>query len=222
VSKKLLTVQIESLVVFSNGDVPGALQNQDETNKRNVLTATLLYPRSGAPNIASVLQFNLQNHQSPAFDLGDFFKSGLFKEEVLDETILQININDRDIPGNIDKAMLKIFTTLLAAGLGVATAGIGTILGAVTGLAINTITASIGKAGEEAKVCIAQTEPVRLTMDKLTDQPLRMVLAFHIPEAIEKPYLAIENGQAVRKTMRLEKGTPNGQITLLMSAKPTA
>jgi hypothetical protein len=219
-SKKLLTVKIESILVNVNGEVPGA--KPDKTNQRNVLTATLLYPRSGAPSVASAKQFDLQPGKSPdRLDQADFFSCGLFKEEVNDETILEIAVTDRDIASNFEKGFVQVFSAILGAGLTAATAGTGQILGAITGLALKAITGGVKNAGADSSVTIGQTDKVRLKMDDLAEAPTRMTLGFTVPALIEKNFFAPgPTGDPVEQRMRIEAGSANGTITLLVSATP--
>jgi hypothetical protein len=197
-SKKLLTVKIESILVNVNGEVPGA--KPDKTNQRNVLTATLLYPRSGAPSVASAKQFDLQPGKSPdRLDQADFFSCGLFKEEVNDETILEIAVTDRDIASNFEKGFVQVFSAILGAA----------------------ITGGVKNAGADSSVTIGQTDKVRLKMDDLAEAPTRMTLGFTVPALIEKNFFAPgPTGDPVEQRMRIEAGSANGTITLLVSATP--
>jgi hypothetical protein len=220
-SKKLLTVTIESITVFSNGDVPGAKPASGDEKKNNAVVASLKYPRSGAPEVVSGLQFDLTNNESPKLDLADFFDSGLFKEEVQDETILQIKVTDRDVSSKAEKVLLSVLSVVFSAGLGIATGGLNKFLGAVTGFGIDSITGSIKGAGDESIFIIGQTDKVRLEMDKLpADQPLRMNIALTVPKEVRKPFFVLENGQEVKKELVLAQGIHNGNVVLRLTAKP--
>jgi hypothetical protein len=97
--KRILLVSIESINVFQNGDVlgQGAPAGKD---KRNALMASLKYPRSGAPSVTSGQHFDLTNNVPLKPDQTDFFQCGIFKEEVQDETILQVKLTDTDESGS--------------------------------------------------------------------------------------------------------------------------
>lgn len=220
-SKKLLTVTIESVVVFSNGDVPSGKPASAGEKKNNAVVASLKYPRSGAPEVMSALQVDLTNNEPPKLDLNDFFSCGLFKEEVQDETILQVKVTDRDEAGKVEKFLLKLLSVVVGAGFGVATGGLSGVLGAVTGCGIGAVKTAIGAAGDESVFVIGQTEKVRLNMDQLpAGQPLRMDLPFTVPDEVRKPYSVLEGGQVVEKAMVLPKGMHNGNIILRLTARP--
>src|SRR6476661_8109745 len=128
-AKKLIRVLIEDLVVFSNSDVPGEAPASNDELKNNAVIGSLLYPRSGAPEALSVIQLDLKNNESPeTLKPSDFFSdSGLFKEEVQDETILKIKVTNRDSRSRF----AQIFGRVLGGLLGVATGGFGSILGLI-------------------------------------------------------------------------------------------
>lgn len=156
-SKILLRVNIEKVWVKSNGDLPKK-ENADEHDKKaqknNAIVATMVYPRSGAPNVISTKMVNLQNNKVKSFDLEDFWDSGLFKEEVDGETKLRIQVTDRDKISKFDKVFTTIFSALMGAGLGAVTGGISNVfLGAIANLGIKTYTGtiSVGK-GEKINV----------------------------------------------------------------------
>ncbi|HLI85776.1 MAG TPA: hypothetical protein VKV17_17815 [Bryobacteraceae bacterium] len=216
--KKVLIVKVESVTVPFTGLLPGEQPKPaaDGQPKRNALAATLLYPRSGAPSVATVMPLDLRPQTALRRDLGDFFDSGLFKEEVQGETILEIEITESDVHSALEKALIQVFTTLLSTGLGVATGQLPQILGAVTNLGCGAITDSIKKAGDDQKQSIGKSDKIRLRMDAITETPVRMALGLTAPEKIERSYF--EGG--VQKTLTIEKGAPNGEIVLEVSAVP--
>ncbi len=214
---KLVTVKVESVMLHYTGLLPGEHPNPnpDNPDKKNVLTATLLYPRSGAPTVASVLQFDLAPDVPATPDLTDFFDSGLFKEEVLDETILEIEVVERDTSSVFEKALLQIFATLFSAGIGVATGGLDKILGAITALATGSITDSLKKAGDDQKQSVGKSEKIRLKVDELTEAPIRLAIGLTVPEDIERRFFG---AGGVEETLRIPKGSPNGEVILSVTA----
>jgi hypothetical protein len=216
--KKLLIVKVESVKLPFTGMLPGEKPKPAGVGQesRNALAATLLYPRSGAPSVATVMPLDLRPREALERDLGDFFDSGLFKEEVQGETILEIEITERDVSSAFEKAMLQVFATVLSTGLGIASGGLTKILGAITSLGTSAITDSIKQAGNDQKQSIGRSEQIRLRMDELTENPIRMACGLTAPERIERQFF--EGG--VQKTLTIEKGSPNGEIVLQVSALP--
>jgi hypothetical protein len=211
-------VKVKNVTVQFTGLLPGeeARAAGEGCETRNALAATLLYPRSGAPSVATVMSLDLQPGVALNRDIGDFFDSGLFKEEVQGETILEIGIIERDMSSAFEKALLQIFTTVLSTGVGIATGGLTKILGAITSLGTGAITDSIKKTGDEQKQMIGKSSKIRLRMDCLTEEPLHMAVGLAVPERIERTYF--ERG--VQKTLTIDAGSPNGEIVLEVSAIP--
>jgi hypothetical protein len=216
--KKLLVVKVESVTLPFTGLLPGeqAKPAGDSEPKRNALAATLQYPRSGAPSVATVMPLDLRPGTALRRDLGDFFDSGLFKEEVQGETILEIEITESDTSSVFEKALVQAFAAVFGAGVGIATGGLSKIFGAITNLGAGAITDSIKKAGGSQKQSIGRSDKIRLRMDAIAETPVRMALGLAAPERIERSYFE----GAAQKTLTIEKGSPNGEIVLAVSAEP--
>jgi hypothetical protein len=223
-SKRTLWVSIESITLGQNGDVPGQSAPHGE-DKRNAVVASLTYPRSGAPTVSSGQQYNLPQNGPFQPDQNDFFTSGLFKEDVDDETILQIKITDTDRTSKGEKIFLTILGTLVNVGLTAASGGLSGFFGAVAGAGVDQITTGMGGLGDDHVYVVGETDQVRLEMDQLPadkHKPLRMTLGLVVPEDIDKPYFVLDHqtGQPVTHHLRLPKGTANGTITLKLAAVP--
>lgn len=226
-SKRTLWVSIESITTFVNGDVPG--QNAPAaSDKRNAVLGTLTYPRSGAPTVTSGQQYNLPNFapEDQVFhpDPKDFFASGLFKEEVQDETLLQIKITDTDRSSKAEKVFAVVLGIAFKAATGLAIGQLTSVFGSVAAEGVEQLRTGWKKLGDDQVYVIGQTDTIRLEVDSLpTDknQPLRMALGLTVPDDIEKPFIEMdENGRPVTKHLRLPKGTPNGEIVLRIAAVP--
>jgi hypothetical protein len=84
-----VTIMVESITVVSNGDVPGSTPKHTSGKQNNAITASLIYPRGGYPQISSVIQADLKNNVQYVFDTSNFFgpnadgikAPGLFKGE---------------------------------------------------------------------------------------------------------------------------------------------
>ncbi len=72
--------------------------------------------------------------------------SGLFKEEVLDETLLQIKVTDTDKASKTDVFVLKLLSALVGTALGVATKGLSNFLGAIAGVGVEEVKSGIPKS----------------------------------------------------------------------------
>jgi hypothetical protein len=224
-SKHTLWVSIESITLLRNGDVPGQTTPAGE-EKRNAIVASLTYPRSGAPTVTSGQQYNLPENEPFRPDQADFFASGLFKEEVEDETILQIKVTDTDKIGKAEKIFLTVMGVLVNAGLTAATGGLTGFFGAIAGAGVSQVqTGMAGVTGDQVYI-VGETDKIKLKMNDLpTDRnnPQRMTLGLIIPSEIDKPFFVIdpETHQPVTKRLTLAKGSPNGTITLNVAAVPT-
>jgi len=222
-SKRLLRVTIESIELAANGDVPG--QKIPSGDKRNAVIASLDYPRSGAPSVTSAQQYNLPEKIAFSPDQNDFFACGLFKEEVQDETILQIKITDTDRSGKIEQFVLALVSELAGAVLEAATEGLTTFLGAVAAVGIDQVRSGFGKAqtGDQVFV-IGATDKIRLNVDSLPADPaypLRLNLSLAVPEEVRKAYFEMDSaGRPVEKEIVLPKGAQNGHIVIRLSAAP--
>jgi hypothetical protein len=224
-SKRILWVSIESITVRANGDVPGQDAPPGD-DKRNGVLATLIYPRSGAPTVNSGQQYNLPNYlpDRTVFhpDQTDFFSSGLFKEIVQDETILQIKITDTDRASKAEKIFFAILGNLVNGALTAATGGLTGFFGAIAGAGVDQVKTGMRKLGDDQVYVIGQTDKIRINVDNLpTDKnnPLRMALGLTVPDDVEKPYIVLgPTGQPETQYLRLPKGSANGEIVLHLAA----
>jgi hypothetical protein len=219
-SKRTLWVSIESITIPVNGDVP---DQTDPTggDKRNAVLATLTYPRSGAPTVTSGQPYNLPNGTVFQPDQTDFFSSGLFKEVVQDETILQIKITDTDRASKAEKVFLAILGVLVNAALTAAIGGLTGFFGAVAGAGVSQIKTGMGKPGDDQVYVIGQTDKIRLNVDHLpTDRnnPLRMALGLTVPDDVDKPFFVLGPNGPEERHLHLPKGAVNGEIVLRLAA----
>jgi len=223
-SKRLLRVTIESIEVFSNGDVPGQHPPPGE-EKRNAVVASLTYPRSGAPSITSAQQFNIPAGIAFSPDQSDFFACGLFKEEVQDETILQIKVTDTVRSAKAERFVLNVLSMLAGSALGAATEGLTTFLGAIAGVGVGLVRSGFANANSGDQVfIIGETDRIKLEVDSLPAdpaQPLRMNLSLIVREEVRKPFIELDSaGQPVHKEIVLRAGSHNGNILIKLSAAP--
>ena len=214
--RKLLRVNIEEITVTTNGD---SLLDSPSTKKEkkspktdnNAIVATLVYPRPGAPTVVSTKTLNLRPRVEHRFVLKDFWNSGLFKEEVLDETILKIQITDRDGKSKLAQFFLKVFSTALGTGLGPAVSGISNVfLGAIatTGLAAQTK----AMAGDgKAKIIVIGEASHKIDLRNPVKNQLTLQLK--VPKAFKT--VAITGGK--RRVTTFKTGQQIGTIKLRLS-----
>jgi hypothetical protein len=226
-TKKLLTVVIKELVVNTNGDIPGSKPSDDPDSglKNNALSASLRYPRSGAPQVTSTKQYDLENGK-PAVLLDPdhpdaFFDPLLFREEVLDRTVLSLKVTDRDAASGFEKLLLGLFSAVLGGGFAAVTSGLSGILGAITGFGIDNVKNQISGAGNETVTCIGQIDAMPLAMDDIPDGGLIVPLPLTAPVDVIKRGFVIDPNthQAVEHEFDLlKKGNQNGHVTLQITA----
>ena len=226
-SKKLLTVVIEELIANSNGDFPDATPSDDADQglKNNALSASLRYPRSGAPQITSAKQYDLANGK-PATLLDpqhpdNFFDPLLFREEVIDRTVLNLKLTDRDAASGFEKFLLGVFSAVLGAGFAAVTSGFSGILGAVTGFGGDSIKSQISGAGDATVTVIGQTDPLELIMDDLAGAAKQITLRLVVPADVVKQRYVQDpdtHQQVIEDVTILKKGDDNGHVTLQIAA----
>ena len=133
----LVRISLQEVLVLYNGDPEPTKRNPEaEEPTNNLVVATLKYPRSGAFQVVSAKLMDLESKKPKTFKEVGFWAGGLFKEEVDGETVLSIDVVDRDKRG----WFVRAFRPLLAAGLvgrlsplaaGVSNAFLGGIAGAL-------------------------------------------------------------------------------------------
>lgn len=223
-SKRTLWISIESITLLQNGDVPGQTAPQGD-NKRNAVMASLTYPRSGAPTVTSGQQYNVPQDAPFQPDQTNFFISGLFKEDVDTATMLEIKVTDTDFASKAEKIFVAILGALVNAGLTAAAGGLTGFLGAIAGAGIGQIKTGMSGLGGDQVYVVGATDKIALNMDDLPSDkatPLRMGLGLVVPDDIDKPYFVLdpETGNPVERHLLIPKGTPNGEIILLLAAVP--
>ncbi len=212
-ARGVLRLLVESVTVKSNGDVPGDKNPEAKSeDKNNVLIATLRYPRSGAPSVVSALKVNLESGVSTTFDITNFWESGVFKEEVDGETILKVQVLDRDVTSRLTKFFALLFGTILKAGLGVVTGGISNaIVGAVASLPAEAFGATFEVEGERFYV-VGEGE-IALKADNI---PPQITISLKAPADLIKEYWATKQGgdtKVVKKQkILLKQGDAAGTV----------
>lgn len=226
-SQKLVTIRIKNLVVESNGnfDDEHFAHDDEQGLKNNSLMASLKYPRSGAPNVVAVKQFDLGNNDPARLIDADhpdeFFDPLLFREEVTDYTVLHLGVTKLDAEGKATKIFLSLLSVLLKAGFGVATGGLGAVLGAVAGFGVDGITGEITKAGDNNDTLIGAAD-IPIKTDDYSGVSKEIEIKFKVPKDVVRRRLVLDahNHPVPEDVTLLKKDQQNGSITLLVSAVP--
>src|SRR5579875_2428647 len=121
-ARKTLRVYLEKILLNCNGMQPPGIASPATEQAHNLIVATLKYPRSGAPTVASVKQVRLLNGVPVSYlpAANNFWDRLLFKEDVDDETELQIHVTNHTDPSKTAewvKQLLGLGTKVLAAAL---------------------------------------------------------------------------------------------------------
>ncbi len=224
-SKKLVTIRIKELKVDVNGNFDGEnfAHDDDKGLKNNALTASLKYPRSGAPSLLTVKQYDLVN-KTPATLLDSeqpdpFFDPLLFREEVLDRTVLHVAVTKLDASGGASKFFLGLLATILTAGFSAVTGGLGSVLGAIAGFGVDKMTGDLTKAGDDNNTLIGVAD-LEIQVDQLPEAGQEFPLVLKVPQDVVRTRLVLgpNNHPQTQDVQLLQKGQQNGTLTLVISA----
>lgn len=216
--RKILTIKVERVMLQFTGLLPGEHPNPnpDKPGKTNILSATLKYPTTGVPTVASTMQLNLIPGEEQTFDVSDFFASGLFKQDVIDGTILEITVIEQDTPGTFEKVLLQIFGAVFNTGLGIVTGGLSKILGAVINLGTGAVTDSLKAAGGVEKQVVGSSGKIVMNMADFTAEPLRQAIGLTVPEEISRNFF---DNTGTEQTLTVAKDSNNGEIVIVVTAE---
>ncbi|MHB8302628.1 MAG: hypothetical protein ACYDC6_07315 [Acidobacteriaceae bacterium] len=230
-----VTILVESITVVSNGDVPGSQPNHAGGLKNNAIGATLVYPRGGRPEIASVIQADLQNDVPYIYNTADFYgpngdgvhAPGLFKEEEIEEECpLDIQVTSNDDASHLALVLERVFTNLVGASVSIVPGG------QIVSAAMEFVAESLGDliAGQsKGSIEVIGECHVMLNVAELLagPNPLRMTLPLIAPKTIHKGWLSPDTPADGGPTHWLPTegdlttaGQPNGRITLTISVLP--
>jgi hypothetical protein len=230
-----VTVMVESITVISNGDVPGSSPNHASGKQNNAITASLIYPRGGYPQISSVIQADLQNNDAYPFDTSNFFgpnsdgikAPGLFKgEEIDDEAPLKVQVTTNEDAGQLASFISKVFSGLLNSAVKLVPGG--QVVSAVLGAVVGGIGDQITKESNGSIEVIGAASVPLLAADLLKAAPtLRMALPLIAPTTIHKSWFEPQApaGGGPTQMVQVEgdlttKGKSNGTINLIINISP--
>ncbi len=224
---KQLIIRIVDLKVTSNGDFPGTKPSHDDDLglKNNSLMASLTYPRSGASQVMSVKQYDLADGSAAVLvnpeDPDPFFDPLLFREDVDDQTVLNVKVTNFDESGKATKFFLALFGVVFGAGVGAVTSGLSSVIGAIIGFGVDQIKSNVGSAGDghvdvigEAKLPIKVADFGAVGVTKQLD-----LIA---PATIQRSsfvFSPIPGQGPVEQTINVTtKGQSNGTLTVEITA----
>ncbi|HET9087968.1 MAG TPA: hypothetical protein VFN53_10630 [Acidobacteriaceae bacterium] len=230
-----VTVLVESITVVSNGDVPGSRPNHAGGLKNNAISATLVYPRGGRPEIASVIQADLKDNVPYEYDTADFYgpagdgvqAPGLFKEEEIEEECpLRIQVTSNDDASHLALVLEKVFTNLVGAAVFVVPGG--QLVSAAVEFAAESLGDIIAGQSKGSIEVIGACQVMLNAAELLAGpNPLRMTLPLIAPKTIHKGWFLqqMPPGGGPSHWLPAEgdltvAGQPNGRITLMISILP--
>jgi hypothetical protein len=211
-ASKLFFVTVESITL----DTVGEPVNVDDKSIKHAVTASLLYPRSGAPNITSALTIQDLSKGPNILPSDSFYDNGIFKEEVQDSTMMSLKVISRQSKSNVEKFLLAFFATVLGAGLGVVTGGLGNILGAITGFGIDKLKSGIQSAGDDEVIVIGETGNIPIDILRIGASPVSRSYILTVREEIVKLFIDPVTGN--KGKLKIAPGG-NGSIKLRMWAE---
>lgn len=230
-----VTVSVESITVLSNGDAPGSQPNHAGGLMNNAIGATLVYPRGGHPEIASVIQADLKDGVPYTYDTADFYgpagdgvhAPGLFKEEEIeDECPLRIQVTSNDDASHLTLVLERVFTNLLGAAVFIVPGG------QIVSAGVEFAAESLGDliAGQsKGSIDVIGACHVMLNVAQLLagPNPLRMTLPLIAPKTIHKGWFFPDSPSSGGPIHWLPTegdltvaGQSNGRITLTISILP--
>jgi hypothetical protein len=202
-ARKILRVYLESVLVQSNGAPPG--WNGDQPH--NLMVATLRYPRSGAPSVASTKRIKLKSGVAFVAATGSpVWDSLIFKEEVDDETELRIKLLYHRDPSKLENVLKEIFGGA-ANVLGGFLETTGT-LGLIIGGAIGEVADEANKPSGPDSLVIGRTDPLPICVNDGFERPV----ALGIVNPSEKKISYFPPSSTEPQSYTIPKG--NGELKL--------
>ena len=225
----LLRLNLERIRVEANGDDrPGmsrqpSIRSEDPDARDTIITASLEYPSPGnADPVNATKAVDLLSGEPFSFNLNNFWQSGLFKEEILDETALTIAVADRDKRSSV----IRFFRRLISGGIGsVLTptlAGSGSLFTqGVASAFTKTLASAVAGGSDRIRLePIARTERIYLRIRdgrlEFSEDPNGDFDPVEAPGMITLPMTAprdIERSQ-------ISEGEPNGEVVLRAIVEP--
>ena len=173
------------------------------------LAAALVYPRAGVSQVATIKELKLADKKAHQYSSKDYQTRILFKESVLGETELKLQLAAVRKANKLDKIFKAAFKGAVLAVFGSLTGSLGSIVtGAVTGGTKSVF--ELTKADKEVFV-IGETRKQISESFPDGEYDLEMKVPQNIE--IEYPEMTLE-GLRYKKVTLLKKGTANAMVTV--------
>ena len=213
-AKKLLEISLNKLRIEENGEVT-------RREGRNVLTASLIYPARGKRLVTTVKSLKLGDHQEVDFVGGKDPATGrrytwadriLFKEEIVDHSLLVVQLTNVAVPAKLEKFLAGVFTTIFAGAW-------AAVSGGITNLVLATVMESAASAHlESLKVDGERLDVIgdgALDLD-VAALPAEAEIPLVVPCEVSVPRLVFGPNGKVKREERLvlAAGAENGSVTL--------
>ena len=204
--------------------------------KDNTIVAALSYPRSGTSQLVSTRPADIPGNNEPVGmgDPDDFLASGLFKEEVQGEAILQVRVADRDRRSRFSIFLRRALSAIFSAVTKDAIGDISEVVLSTTAgeLSKDIAKAVTGSSDKERVEQVAASKKVKLRIrggaggptvevdggdDDITYENGELTLTLRAPkDLITAEKVTSKNKKSVTT---MEKGEENGKIKLRLVAE---
>ncbi|MDW7691468.1 hypothetical protein R9C00_18025 [Flammeovirgaceae bacterium SG7u.111] len=197
-------IELHSIKVDENGTL------KEGAEGKNIISVTMFYPRPGVPALTSIRTVELKDGEVLKFS-GKFLNEKLlFKETIVGDTPLIIELSAVEEVEKIDKFMVKLLKSVAVAAIGAVT-GIGAVLTAVATVAVNSIFDVVENDTKDTIHKIGQNE---LVINNDTEDGIKSVNLI-VPKTIELTSKGKNNkGETVIKKFSLNKGKANAEVKL--------
>ena len=195
-------ITLETIVVNENG----RLRDKESVS---ALTASLVYPRAGVSQVTTIKQLKLTDKNAHQYDSKDYQTRILFKEEILGETELKMQLATVRKASKLDKIIQATFKGAVLAVFGSLAGTLGTIvIGAVTGG-----TKSIFELTKSDKEIFVIGEAEMQMFESLPDGDYEIKMKVPKNIDVEYPEMTMD-GVRYKKVTLLKKGTSNAIVKI--------
>jgi len=204
-SGKIIEMKMVNLEIKKNGAIRG---KEDAL----VINFTLVYPRPGEPGISTIKQLTPQAPFSIDYTQASYAQSVIFKELIVGDSQLVIDVLAVDNPSKFESFLTGIFKGVLTVATGNVVGGISNVfMGAAAGSAGD---AFLGQIKTDKSTQRIGHVVVDLKSDDLQNA-LQIDKELTVPQDIihsEKVYNDDGSGSDDKETVLLAKGDVNGRI----------
>lgn len=204
---KLVELRIKELSIRNRGGLTG---KEDV----NLLTFSLAYPRDGVPSVNTIKEIKALEPLPANFPSLPYNSQVIFKEKILGESQLSVDVAAVDNPSAFEKFLVGLFMGALKAAIGEVTSGIGNVvLAAASETAGSSLLDKI-----EAK---SSTKNIGKCVVKIEESSLQngsdIIADLIVPEDVTRKVLKEDPLQGKHEMVDvtiLNKGQVNGQVII--------